>query len=142
MSKLYGWAVIVICCFLTITTTVNGEPTYDLHGDLIYPGAEEFSGVIDGFEANGERRDIIVINDSIYTIQSDAIFRNRAGGKTGLSSFQPGMIVKFYALDNLLTKMWETEEDEEGIMIEDPEVSPEQPARGDQVRQEDGVWTN
>lgn len=142
MSKLYGLAVIAICCMLAVASTVSGEPTYDLHGDLIHPGAEEFTGMVDGFEANGERKDIIVINDSIYTIDSGAVFRNSAGGKTGLSSFQDGMVVKFYALDNLLTKMWDTGEVEEGIMVEEPATSPEQSSSGDPIRQEDGVWTN
>lgn len=148
MSKLYGLALITVCCILTVTATVSseviydGEHSYDLHGDLIYPGAEEFDGIIDGFEANGVKENIIVINDTIYSLHSDAIFRNRTGGRTGLSSFKVGMMIKFYALENMLTKMWDTGEVEESMVDEGPATSPEQPASEDQIRQVDGVWTN
>lgn len=142
MSKIYGLVLMVVFCILSVAASVSGEPTYDLHGDLIYPGAEEYTGVIDGFEALGEREDIIVINDSIYEIRTDAIFRNRAGSKTGLSSFESGMIVKFFALDNLLTKMWDTGEDEEDTGVGEMDSSTQEPSGSGQIRQEDGVWTN
>ena len=43
-------ALVTVMIFLTLGQAY-GEPRYDLHGDLVHPGAEEFAGVFDGIGA-------------------------------------------------------------------------------------------
>jgi hypothetical protein len=83
------------------------ERRTDVHGDLIHIGAEEFTGVfVDAHETTTGGPRTVVIDDSTYTVDGQAIFRTQAGGTTTLADFKGGTPVKFYALDSLLTKMW------------------------------------
>ena len=128
----------------------GAEPRYDVHNDQIYSGAEEFTGVFVGVhkaEKKGEP-DIILIGDSSYTIYEDAIYRTRQGGVTDIDYFQKDMPVKFYALDSMLTKLWQADEDNNpGLTApSNAETNPsgltDEKDSEEDIRKEGDVWKN
>lgn len=146
----HQWPVL-LGCVLLICGVVAAEPQYDVHGDLIRPGAEEFTGIFYGAGGADEGNIVrtVVVNDSSYTIDSKTIFRTQGGGTTSLASFSNGMAVKFYALDALLTKMWPTgtvESAETAVegkgTPEDNSNSSEEKKPASDLRKENGVWKN
>jgi hypothetical protein len=104
----YIFLLSIILTFVSVAVNGFGEPRYDVQGDLIRSGAEEFSGILNSINLNTTNNGnaSVLINDSIFTVDSEAIFRNKEGGSATLGSFTPGMTVKFFALGSLLTKMW------------------------------------
>ncbi len=121
----------------------GAEPRHDIHGDLIHPGAEEYSGIFNGIGAvpakDGEAR-LVLVNDRTYRVAEDAIFRSQSGGKTTLNTFKDGVSVKYYALDDLLTKMWAVKAEQgekENAAGADKKTAPV-----DAVRLEGGKWKN
>jgi len=130
---------------LFVASNGMGEPRYDVHNDLIHPGAEEFTGNLDSIKpknANGVYT-TVVINDTTFTVDPKAIFRTQGGTQTTLDSFKPGMTVKFIALDSLLTKMWPIAEQQ----TSSPQSESSESSSGDakpekKIRKEKGVWKN
>ncbi|ADW18220.1 hypothetical protein Despr_2072 [Desulfobulbus propionicus DSM 2032] len=138
-------AVCLLVCVLGIVLLGDGnalaERRYDTHGDVIALGAEEFTGVVEGIrEKQPGSSQIIVINDSVYTIDKEAVFRTRSGGPTSVAYFKTGMAVKFYALGSVLTKMWEVTE--QGPSVGQEPVPATQQKNVVPFRQEGGVWKN
>lgn len=120
------------------------ERRHDVHGDLVHLGAEEFTGVFVSVQKSAEDGpQLVIINDSTYTLDKQAVFRAEGGGLTSLASFKPGTSVRFFALDALLTKMWAT-----GVPpAEQAEKQKAAPATEDKkpastLRKEKGVWKN
>ena len=129
---------------------VGAEPRYDVHGDRVHPGAEEFAGVFNGIGAAPEKDKeprLALVNDRTYTVDKDAIFRTKSGAKTTLTSFKEGMAVRYYALDDLLTKMWVVEPDkgdaEDASKATEGGDTTEKAAKpAETIRLEDGAWKN
>ena len=143
-------ALVTVMIFLTLGQAY-GEPRYDLHGDLVHPGAEEFAGVFDGIGAapeEGEKSQLVLVNDRTFTVDQDAIFRTLSGAKTTLASFEKGMPVRFFALDNLLTNMWavdpeKREGEQQASVVSEGGPKAEPATKPDGApRLEDGVWKN
>jgi hypothetical protein len=133
-----NWTVLIVAVVLLLSHPATAEFMQDVHGDRIHPGAEEYYGVIDDMpeqlEAGGQ---VIIINDSVYRIDDGVMFRSVTGGLADLSFFTPGMMVHYYALGNLLTKMWPT-----GEMHETAPPSAEFGEDEEAFRFEDGLWRN
>ena len=104
----------VSLCFilLLLCLPVLGEPTYDVHNDLITHGALEYSGVINQLPGQHSGGGDIIIDDKVYQLSSDCILRNQNGRLIGITSFAEGMSVNFFVLDEIqITKMWEVAQD-------------------------------
>lgn len=142
----------VVCCLLCFAmwlasfSIAQCEVRYDMHDDEVAPGALEFSGIIDAApERTPEGIEVLIINDTVYLLDQNAKFRDRNGGLVGSASFKKGMTVGFFVIDNnLITKMWQTTIDMEVSPgpVQESLGSGNQPAGGDQLRLEDGVWKN
>lgn len=134
-----SWAVLIVGVVLLLTRPATAEFMEDIHGDRIHPGAEEYYGVVDDIPEDVEtERQTIIINDSVFRIDDGVIFRSVNGDLTELSYFTPGMMVHYYALGNLLTKMWPT-----GEIHETAPPPPEESRDAEEgFRLEDGVWRN
>ena len=135
----------VSLCFISLLFChpVLGEPTYDVHNDLITHGALEYSGVINQLPGQHSGGGDIIIDDKVYQLSSDCILRNQNGMIIGITSFAEGMSVNFFVLDEIqITKMWQVAQsnDDEGA-DRDSEIGgstlPET-----EMRLENGVWTN
>ena len=144
------WLILVAVMTLLTLDQASAEPRYDLHGDRVHPGAEEFAGVFNGIgtapEKDKEPR-LALVNDRTYTVDKDAIFRTKSGAKTTLTSFKEGMAVRYYALDDLLTKMWVVEPDkgdaEDASKATEGGDTTEKAAKpAETIRLEDGAWKN
>lgn len=126
-----------------LATPGHTERRHDVHGDLVHLGAEEFTGVFVAVQNPGDDGpQRVIIDDSIYTVDKQAVFRAEGGGLNSLASFKPGTPVRFFALDSLLTKMWATgspTEQEEGAQAAG-DGAGKKPAST--LRQEKGVWKN
>ena len=127
---------------LLSAVSAQGEQRYDIHNDPIAHGALEFSGSIDALPLSGQRPEI-TIDDKVYNLLNDCIFRNQFGTLVSLASFRAGMSVRFFVHNKTdITKLWQVEnegdESDDGrqIDIERP------PAANGQLRKENGVWTN
>ena len=135
-------------CFLALllSSPVQGEPRYDIHNDQVAHGAFEYNGVINSPPAQNSAGEAeIIIDDKVYLLRGDCIYRNLSGRLIGMSSFNTGMSVNFFALDEMLiTKLWqvgeEENEDEAPSELEYGAVS-DSPV-DDDIRLEGGVWTN
>ena len=134
----------VAVTLLLLGVSAQGEPRYDIHDDPVAYAAIEFSGSIDALplSADGQRREI-TIDDKVYSLENDCIFRNQFGNLVGLASFRAGMSVRFFVHNKTdITKLWQVEnqgeENDDGrqIDIERP------PAANEQFKKENGVWTN
>ena len=129
---------------LLLGVTAQGEQRYDIHDDPVAYAAIEYSGDIDALplSADGQGREI-TIDDKVYNLEDDCIFRNQFGTLVGLASFRAGMSVRFFVHNKTdITKLWHVESEGENnddgrqIDIERP------PAANDQLKKENGVWTN
>jgi hypothetical protein len=141
------WQAAPLCCLLLLIYAgpLQSEPRYDQHDDLVPYNSIEFDGVLENtYAQSAEEGKKVLINDAIYFLRPDAVFRNRYGNLVGISSFQAGMLVGFYLLEtNQIAKMWEKEDEESSS--EPVQVNPRSgssPASGDEIRLEDGVWKN
>lgn len=131
----------VICCvFMPVITMA--ESTYDEHGDLIRPNAERFSGTFEDFgpEVDGVVS-LIIMNDTNYKIDRETVYRDKDGGKSSLSRFKVGMLVDFYAIENLVTNLSVSGEFDENSTARNNDQSTSVPIQG-KMRQEGGVWKN
>jgi len=135
----------VSLCFISLLAClpVTAEPTYDLHGDLIAHGAFEYSGVINQLPQQRSGEAEIIIDDKVYTLSNDCIFRNQDGRLVGISSFAEGMSVNFFVLDETrITKMWQIAQDTD---TDEPdryrEIDSGTQTDGE-IRLENGTWTN
>lgn len=149
-GKQWMYVLVLLGVVFSFATPARTERRTDVHGDLIHIGAEEFTGVLVAVNepavTGGPRT--VVIDDSIFTVDDQAIFRTQAGGTTTLASFKSGTPVKFYALDSLLTKMWpsgtiksSTPAIEQGADANGAgSVQGKKPAST--IRKKDGVWKN
>ena len=96
----------------------------------------------------GEKSQLVLVNDRTFTVDQDAIFRTLSGAKTTLASFEKGMPVRFFALDNLLTKMWavdpeKREGEQQASVVSEGGPKAEPATKPDGApRLEDGVWKN
>jgi hypothetical protein len=144
------WQAISFCCLILVLFAgpIQGEPRYDMHNDQVPYNSIEFDGVLENTYAQSAEEGVkVLINDTLYSLLPDAIFRNRHGSLVGISSFQAGMLVGFYLLGtNQIAKMWEKVGEEPS---EEPaQVRPRSGGRssssesGDEIRLEDGVWRN
>lgn len=134
-----SWTVLIAAVVLLLTRPAIAEFAQDVHGDRIHPGADEYYGVIDYIPEDVETgRQTVIINDSVYRLDEAVVFRSVTGGLADLSFFTPGMMVHYYALGNLLTKMWPTGEMHETAPAPSDEVEEDEEA----FRFEDGVWRN
>ncbi len=136
----------VSLCFIVVLfcLPVYGEPTYDVHNDLIAHGAFEYSGVINQLpEQRSGGGGEIIIDDRVFQLGADCILRNEDGRLVGISSFAEGMSVRFFALDEReITKMWQVgREDENEDSDQDREIGGT-PVPDSDIRLENGVWTN
>ena len=143
-----GHFIGLLCTTLALLFAASsgmGEPRYDTHNDLIRPGAEEFTGNLDSIKpmnADGVYT-TVVINDTTFTVDSKAIFRTQGGSLATLDSFHPGMTVKFFALDSLLTKMWPVAEQQTSSPQPESSKSSSWDAKPEKkIRKENGVWKN
>lgn len=124
------------------------ERRHDVHDDEIALGAEESEGVIYRIDDDplGENKRIVVIEESIFTVAPDAVFRTKSGASTDISHFKVGMRVKFYSVDSSLTKIWETSSIEASATLPDAAASSSengaQPKNKETLRRENGVWKN
>ncbi len=123
---------------------VQGEPTYDVHNDLIAHGALEYSGVINQLpEMRSGGGGEIIIDDRVYQLSSDCILRDQNGRLVGITSFTGGMSVSFFVLDEVqITKMWQADQEDDGEGSDvDRDIGISTPPESD-IRLENGVWTN
>jgi len=141
--------LLTILTLLFVNNNGMGETPRDVHDDPIRPNAEEFTGNLDSIKLSNVdgAKTTLVINDTSFVVDQNAIFRSQGGGLTTLAYFRPGMTVKFFAIDSLLTKMWavaepqatgsqmESNGDDSGNSLK--KSKPEQ-----KVRKENGVWKN
>ncbi len=137
----------VSLCFISLLfcLPVHGEPTYDVHNDLIAHGALKYSGVINQLHQQQSGEGDIIIDDKVYQLSSDCILRNQSGRLIGITSFAEGMSVNFYVLDEtMITKMWQVAQDSDsgtdnsaGEIEIDSSTLPE-----NEIRLENGTWTN
>lgn len=142
MSRVGTNSVLFVICCILLPFVALAEPTFDKYGDLIRPEAEKYSGVIDeiGSEAdNGVQ--LIVINDTKYTVDNDTFYRNKSGGKSSLSRFSTGMVVDYYAIEYLVTNLSVSNDSDEDIEESMKDYNVPVPVQGE-IRQEDGVWKN
>jgi len=136
----------VSVCFISLLLClpVQGEPTYDVHNDLIAHGAIEYSGVINELPqrrsgGGGE----VIIDDTVYQLNSDCILRNQDGRLVGISSFAEGMSVSFFVLDETqITKMWQVALDNDADESNSNREIDVSTAPESDIRLENGVWTN
>jgi len=140
--KVY-FAVGMFILSLLISLPAQGEPSFDLHDDLIAHGALENSGIIDKLplQVSNQKRQII-IDDKVYLFNGNCIYRNQQGRQVGLSSFKEGMQVGFYVLDKVsITKIWHAGE---SIDQEKSEVAPttNNSDGNNKIHLENGVWKN
>lgn len=134
--------LLVLIPLLIAAQAAWGEPRYDEHGELIRPQAKKFSGVLQSIRSTERGQvNIVVIDDSKYLIDEKTVFATSYGTHTSLASFKPEMAINFYAVKQLLTKMWPSSqkpEDASGIY----EDVQQQGDKRDELRLEDGVWKN
>lgn len=133
-------------CFISLLfcLPVHGEPTYDVHNDLIAHGALEYSGVINQLpEMRSGGGGEIIIDDRVYQLSSDCILRDQNGRLVGITSFTGGMSVSFFVLDEVqITKMWQADQEDDGEGSDvDRDIGISTPPESD-IRLENGVWTN
>lgn len=141
-----SWLAALVGIMVVLSSAqVFAEPERDIHGDRIHAGAEESYGEFNWeLTDQGVRPQEVVINDRIYTVDENAIFRTAEGELTTLSSFKEGMAINFYAKypPRTLTKMWPTTEretEEEGLSSAKKETKPKEI---ETLHQENGVWKN
>ena len=135
----------VSLCFISLLLCLpaQGEPTYDVHDDLIAHGAFEYSGVINQLPEQRSGGGEVIIDDKVYQLSSDCILRNRDGRLVGITSFAEGMSVNFFVLDEIqITKMWQVAQDNNAEEVDrdieiDGSTLPES-----EIRLENGTWTN
>lgn len=130
---------------LFMAIQVCGEPRYDLHNDLVAYSAIEYMGMFSEARVNDDGVvSEIIIDDKVYQADKDIILRNRYGTLVGITSFEQGDMVAFFAVDeHLVTKMWIRNE-EESDTGSDQKITPNrEPEEGsDELKLIDGVWTN
>lgn len=141
--------LVTILTLLFVSSNGMGESPRDVHDDLVRPNSDEFTGNLDSINLQNTdgTKATVVINDAVYSVDPKAIFRAQGGGLTTLASFKPGMTVKFFAIDSLLTKMWPVAEPQATDSQADSggnksssgmkEAKPEK-----KIRKENGVWKN
>jgi hypothetical protein len=142
MSRVGMRIVLFVVCCLFMSLVAMAEPTYNDHGDLIRPNSERFSGTIEslGPESNGVIS-IVVINDTNYKVDGETIYRNIDGGKSSLSRLKIGMLVDFYAIEQLVTNLSvSANPDDNGDGEHNDQPLPE-PDQSD-IWQDGGVWKN
>ena len=143
-KKMIVPAVGLFFIWLLLCFPAWGEPTYDVHNDLIAHGAFEYSGVINQLpEVRSGGGGEIIIDDRVYQLSSDCILRNQNGRLVGITSFAEGMSVRFYALDETqITKMWQAAEENEGEGSNAERDIGGVPRPESEIRLENGVWVN
>ncbi len=151
LQKLLRVSAYSILLFLVLFRSAWSESAYDRQGDLIPPGAELWSNCVLERIIVGEHGHIssVIINDMMYTVDERTVVRTASGAITSLAKFDLKMLLDFYALDTLLTKVMPAlpSQQESGVGLTEetgqamaPEVQPA--SSNGQVRQEDGIWKN
>lgn len=144
MNKKNIVSLLLTVILLSLGVSVQGEQSYDIHDDPIVHGAIASSGRVDAMplSAVSEGQEI-TINDKVYSLGNNCIFRNQFGSLVGFSSFRVGMFVKFFVInENEITKLWhaDTEGDEND---NDHHIDTDRtPASTEPFKKEGGVWTN
>ena len=146
--RLFSILLVVTSMLLADHQLSWAERRHDVHGDEIALGAKGSEGTIYRIDdaAPGVRKRLIVIDESIFTVAPDAVFRTKSGASTEISHFKTGMQVKYYAVDALLTKMWETSSSEASATSPDSATNSSeksaQPKNKETLHRENGVWKN
>lgn len=152
-SGKWVWWFRGMCRLIIVVITLTGVPQLcyaerrqDVHGDIIALGAQRAEGKIyridNAISDNGEK--LIVIDESIFTVDSSTVFRTISGDSANFSYFEVGDTVNYYFVDSLLTKMWEANPDETNIDTSKSEIKSDdtQGVRAKEIYMEDGVWKN
>ena len=141
-NKRMQLVVLVLVSVSFVALSAWAEPRYDEHGDLIRPQAKLRVGVLQSIQSNRGQDGGLVIGDSGYSFDKETVFTTSYGNHSSLSIFRPGMTVNFYAVGQLLTKMWPSTVE----MTEEDSAMPNQgESAGSQdgtLHLENGVWTN
>lgn len=145
MMRPQQWIVTMVACVLLLGQIVlaQAEMRRDVHGDTVYPGADEYEGVF--VHTHGQSDDsprTVVIDDSIFMVHSGAIFRNAHGGPISLENFKPQTPVGFFALGTLLTKMWVLGEPAVEKKADDTAGGTGRKEDASFFRDDKGVWRN
>lgn len=143
-KKMIITAVSLCFILLLLCLPVQGEPTYDVHDDLITHGAVEYSGVINQIpqQRSGGGGEVI-IDDKVYQLSGDCILRNQNGRLIGITSFAEGMSVNFFALDEIqITKMWRVAQDNDADVSDGDREIGGSTLPENEMHLENGVWTN
>lgn len=132
-----------------VNSNCLGESPRDVHDDPIRPNAEEFTGNLDSIKLHDvdSGKTTLVINDTSFIVDQNTVFRSQGGALTTLAYFEPGMTVKFFAIDSLLTKMWTvTAPQSMGSQTEsdgsNSDNSLKKSKTEQKIRKENGVWKN
>jgi hypothetical protein len=138
------YSIVLFGILILIASPGHAERRHDIHGDLVHLGAEEFTGVFVSSQRVGDDGpQQVIIDDSIYSVDKQTVFRDKGGGLISLTSFKPGTPVRFFALDALLTKMWATgEPPTEQVEKKKTIPSTEDKKPSSMLRKEKGVWKN
>lgn len=140
----FWWLHVAMCCAFSMLLAFPGqaERRYDVHGDLVSLGADEHTGVLTSVHnASPGNPQRVVINDSTYTVDDQAIFRTAEGSLTSLAQLKPGTPVRFFSVDSLLTKMWAT--GKPSGQKKELQAAPGGAKKTiHTLRQENGVWKN
>lgn len=137
------YATILFGILFLLASPGQTERRHDVHGDLVYLGAEEFTGFFVSAQSNGDDGpQQVIIDDSIYSVDKQTIFRDKGGGLTSLASFKPGTPVRFFALDSLLTKMWVTGFPSQQKEGEQAAADGGNKKPSSTLRKDKGVWKN
>lgn len=136
--------LVVLTMSLALVATVQAEARYDLHGDLIRPHAKLSHGIVLDVQVKDRGQAVIFnIDDMLYSIDEGTAFTNTSGSHIGIGSFQGGMAVDFYAIGNLLTKIWPaSEQEDEGNVPPPADDNPEEENPQGEIYLENGVYKN
>ncbi len=153
-SGKWVWLFQGMCRLVLAVTILTGVPQsgyaerrQDVHGDIIALGAKRAEGTIYRIDTvtGDDGQSLVVIDESIFTVDSRTVFRTRSGVSTDISHFKVGDTVHYYFVDSLLTKMWVSLPDETNVdpSQDERQSNAENDVQIEQaIRLENGVWKN